>query len=643
MADRPRRGRNRREADADEPRNPAWLVALFCLFAALPAVVAPYGDRNGYAPDLHMSAYLQVLGCLAAVVFCLQRARERERERVLLVDRVFVALTAFVSWALVSLLWAHNRFEGTVKLLVWLTALLGGFLVVQIVRTPRSLRVFAGAVFWAGAALALLAIAQHLFGVSWVSQNVPPAATFVNKNAAAQYFVLVFPLGAFLFLKARGRLSHWLSAFGAAAVVVALLYTRTRGAWLGLGAAAVVLCWFVVREARRGRNPFRDARKRVSAAAMAALVLGAAHLNARGFDWFAGDVAELAVRTAQQFRFDGGGLHRIAIWMNTLAMIAERPILGVGLGNWMVEYPAWHAKVLVDREMGFALHHLNAHNDYLEIVAELGAIGGLLFAAAAVLLTRKFARHARRNEPGEQRTAAACLFAALVGVAVHACFSFPFHQPTTVFLAATFVCLLSSLCEERARGGRAPLGAISVQMKKLGWYGSAGFLLAGFLAMTAVNARLHLAEASVRRAGIERERGAWASASETAARGLQANPRDRRLLRFVARGHARRSEHEDALRIWERLVADYPYSLNGLAGVAESQSGAGAEREAVRTLLFLQSIRGHDHKIPANIAAALFRMDRADEARAYLDQAIELAPEGERKRNLLAIREATRR
>ena len=641
MADRPRRGRNRRGPEADEPRNPAWLVVLFSLFVALPAVVAPYGDRNGYAPDLHTSAWLQVLGSLLAVVFCLQRARAGERAW--LVDPVFVALAAFVGWALVSLTWAHNLFEGTMKLVVWLTALLGGLLVVQIVRTPRSLRTFAGAVFWAGAALALLAIAQHLLGVSWVSQNVPPAATFVNKNAAAQYFVLVFPLGVFLFLSARGRWTHWFHAFGCTAVVIALIYTRTRGAWLGFTAAAIVLCWFVGREARRSRNPFRDARKRVSAATAAALALGAAHLNARGFDWFAGDVAELAVKTAQQFRFDGGGLHRIAIWMNTLAMIAERPILGLGLGNWMVEYPAWHAKVLVDREIGFTLHHLNAHNDYLEIVAELGAIGGLLFAAPVVLLTRKFARHARRDDPGEHGRAAACLFAALVGVAVHACFSFPFHQPTTVFLAVTFVCLLSALCERRAPDARARPGTFPVQMKKLAWYGSAGFFLAGFLALTAANARLHLAEASVRRAGLERDRGAWASATETAARGLGANPHDRRLLRFAARGHARRGQHEDALRIWERLLADHPYSLNGLAGAAESHSGAGNEREALRTLLFLQSIRGHDHKIPANIAAALFRMDRADEARAYLDQAIELAPEGERKRNLLAVREATSR
>ena len=637
MADRPRRGRSR----PDEPRNPAWLVVLFSLFVALPAVVAPYGDRDGYAPDLHMSAWLQVLGCLVAVVFCLQRARERER--VLLFDSIFIALAALASWALLSLTWAHNRYEGSVKLLVWLTALLGGLLVVQIVRTPRALRVFAGAVFWAGAALALLAIAQHLFRVPWVSQNVPPAATFVNKNAAAQYFVLVFPLGAFLFLRARGRWTHWLCAFGAAAVVIALIYTRTRGAWLGFGAAAVVLCWFLVREARRSRNPFRDPGKRVSAAAMAALALGAAHLNARGLNWFAGDVAELAARTVQQFRFDGGGMHRIAIWMNTLAMIAERPILGVGLGNWTVEYPAWHGKVLVDREMGFRLHHLNAHNDYLEIVAELGAIGGLLVAATAVLLTRKFVRHARRDDPGEAGTAAACLFAALVGVAVHACFSFPLHQPPTVFLAVTFACLLSSLCDRRAPRARAAPGAFPVQMKKLAWYGSAGVFLAGFLVLTAVNARLHRAEASFRRAGIEQGRGAWASVSETAARGLRANPHDRRLLRFVARSHARLGQHEDALRFWERILEDYPYALNDLAGAAESHSGAGDERESLRTLLFLQSIRGHDHKIPANIAAALFRMDRVDEARAYLDQAIDLAPEDERKQNLLAIREATSR
>ena len=125
-----------------EPVSPDWLAVVLALFVALPTVVAPYGARNGYTLDLHMSAYLQVLGCLVAAAFCMQRARARQPT--LVFDGAWVILSLFVARAFVSLSWAHNLYEACIKLFDWLAALLGAFLVAQVVRTPRHLRFLPG-------------------------------------------------------------------------------------------------------------------------------------------------------------------------------------------------------------------------------------------------------------------------------------------------------------------------------------------------------------------------------------------------------------------------------------------------------------------------------------------------------------------
>ena len=75
-----------------------------------------------------------------------------------------------------------------------------------------------------------------------------------------------------------------------------------------------------------------------------------------------------------------------------------------------------------------------AHNEYLQVLAELGAIGGLLLAAFLVLIIRRL-YHARS---GNAAVAAGAL-AATTALAVHAGFDFVLHIPAIPLLAAALI------------------------------------------------------------------------------------------------------------------------------------------------------------------------------------------------------------
>lgn len=69
-----------------------------------------------------------------------------------------------------------------------------------------------------------------------------------------------------------------------------------------------------------------------------------------------------------------GGSQRWNSWIYTLDLIKKNPLLGVGIGNWKISVLE---KENPTRE-NFT-YHLKNHNDFLEIIAEIGLLGGLCF------------------------------------------------------------------------------------------------------------------------------------------------------------------------------------------------------------------------------------------------------------------------
>ena len=152
--------------------------------------------------------------------------------------------------------------------------------------------------------------------------------------------------------------------------------SQSRGAWLGAGVAGVclLLAW----------SPFTR-RLLIPCAAGGVVVLGLALsglLPASILDRLAQTVEYFGVfdvRTVEVTSENWAIVERMAHWQAGWYMFVNHPWLGVGAGNYPAAYPDYF--VASWRE---ALGH--AHNYYLNILAELGVIGGsvlLFFVVAA--------------------------------------------------------------------------------------------------------------------------------------------------------------------------------------------------------------------------------------------------------------------
>ena len=87
---------------------------------------------------------------------------------------------------------------------------------------------------------------QYVFGTDFIPQGAIPGGTFSNRNVAAQFIVMNWPLSFLLFLLQKDRKKYWLSAFLYSIILIFLLYTRTRAAWVSLLSSILILVLFLL-------------------------------------------------------------------------------------------------------------------------------------------------------------------------------------------------------------------------------------------------------------------------------------------------------------------------------------------------------------------------------------------------------------
>ncbi len=132
-------------------------------------------------------------------------------------------------------------------------------------------------------------------------------------------------------------------------------------------------------------------------------------------------------------------------WLAAVDMLKSDPILGVGAGNYLVQWPEARARLTTsgaapDIPWGTPIS-TRTHNDPLQWVAETGAIG--LFWLASLLVTfavawwRRFLVFSPRDQVDHL-----LLTAGVLTVAVHSLVSFPFHLPATSLVFAFLLGLL---------------------------------------------------------------------------------------------------------------------------------------------------------------------------------------------------------
>jgi O-antigen ligase len=133
---------------------------------------------------------------------------------------------------------------------------------------------------------------------------------------------------------------------------------------------------------------------------------------------------------------------RVSMYRDTCKMIRERPWMGTGLGTLVAVYP------------GFETHYDgrivdHAHNDYLELLADTGIVGGLCGLAFLVLLARGGLDNWRKSENPCVRSVQAGALAGCGGILLHSLVDFNLHIPSNGLLFLLLAAMATVRLEEK--------------------------------------------------------------------------------------------------------------------------------------------------------------------------------------------------
>ena len=151
-------------------------------------------------------------------------------------------------------------------------------------------------------------------------------------------------------------------------------------------------------------------------------------------------------RLEQELVEEGGA--RLEDWNIGLEMFKEHPILGIGLGNYKIKFLDYRAELLSsDKGKEFGGHiprGAQAHNEYVQFLAELGIVGVIAILIGLTTLLINVFRRVSGVGTGSSQLLGLSLIAGLVGFLVHSTVSFPSHLPASSFAFVTFLGLINS-------------------------------------------------------------------------------------------------------------------------------------------------------------------------------------------------------
>ena len=383
----------------------------------------------------------------------------RSREWKIAVSRLFLPMACFLGWALVSILWASYRYASVVQWMHWTACALICFLAVQWLSSRRRIAGVFLAILTSGALIAIFGILQYKIGLDWVRQQHAPAATFNNKNMAAQFLLAVIPAAVGMQFVARRWLSQAAASLALVPITVLLLYTGTRAAWLSAMASSLIVVALLGWSIARGRERRLSLRRMGVFLLTVGLSIGfaAAFPDGEGAGKAAGprisrlselvrDFSPSPSAPASAASQDGGkqafvggttGI-RLALYRNALAMVAERPVRGVGLANFQVRYPFVAGETGITKELQLFQYPREAHNDYLQVATELGLPGIAIFVWGFILVLVSAAGFLRDVHSDHQILRLAA-FMGIAVLAVNALFSFPFYRGIPPFYFALYL------------------------------------------------------------------------------------------------------------------------------------------------------------------------------------------------------------
>ncbi len=570
----------------------------------------------------------------------------------------FPAVAVFALVMVTSLIGATNVWKG------WETVLRVGaavpflFLMYQVVGTREGVKRFIAIAAMVNIGITVYGFLQYyeVFPLPKDQYGTPdPSTTIGLTNFVMEYLSpFMFVLPAMIIVEKR---RFWRAVYLASTICVYYYFaiSQNLAAIVGWGSALPLLALLLIAQYRRGSFRFsRTVTAAFTAIAIAATIgVVTSPLGQSAFKRVQG-VLTGNVDSAIKFRME--------TWKESLVVFAGNPVRGVGLSNLEVVFPLYQSPYLQRMTLTNNTRVVRAHNEYIQVLVDLGMLGGIAFVWFLVSLVRLGWRAYRSAVEWDDLLLISGLLLGTFSYLVMAFFAFPLEVPSSALSIFLVIGLFEVMTRRVLRPGEdrswlvppkalMPVGGIAVFASVVMWVYSSTWM------WNVLKAEVYFKESRVMKdlryyaeakslldRAIDRyptneayyyDRSVFALRENNIPVALQDLNVTASLVPYYGMGrkqmgmlYARMGDWDRAteeLKLAYRIYRNYPQEYVPL--IVSAQIGAGRAREAVETFEETLS-RGFDDTPEVFLAGgqAYLGSKNHEKAVEHLEKALELRP-----------------
>ena len=260
---------------------------------------------------------------------------------------------------------------------------------------------------------------------------------FVNADHFANFLSLIFPLTLAsalfpTFIAPRRSISGWriFSACSAFVMFCAALLSLSRGGLLSIAAGTAVLIWLSSGGSRVTQAGYWHSKTTATIIAICLLLT----LTIAGLSFVGSDSRHTLDSRVGETIAEVKFAERLMLWKDSIKIIRDFPVFGVGLGCWPEIFPKYRSA-----PWSFDFFR-ESHNDYLELASETGLVGFALLASLGIAIAVRI-----RSAIGRLRSDVApvyySLIGAVIGLSVHELVDFSLHIPANAIYLTIIVAM----------------------------------------------------------------------------------------------------------------------------------------------------------------------------------------------------------
>ena len=365
------------------------------------------------------STILAIIIIITAISYFVKLIRGK---RILKLELLDLAVLLFGALIFFSGTITANGELGQMEAILSCCLMLGYFLTVNLIRTTQWLKRCVLALISSGTIVAILGILQYFFAAvsvdSWVDRQYfseisnRAVSLFDNPNVLATYLVLILPFVLLAFLRASRGKEKTLYLISMMSVLVCVVLTWSRGAWLAVIASVLMFGFIYSKKTLRAIFFFLLSLPMLS-------VIVPSSLKHRFLS-----IGNLA---------DSSTAYRYYTWKGSWRMVQEYFWSGIGYGPtaYQSAYPQYAYAGIEAAE--------HSHNLFLQILIGLGFGGLLVFLCLLFLAAQMNFEYLKNGKNEASRMFIIAAMSSILGALTMGCFDFIWYNYRMFFLFWTIL------------------------------------------------------------------------------------------------------------------------------------------------------------------------------------------------------------